>query len=81
MEKVKKIDIHAHVCVFPEFFPREIQNLITVDELIKTYDDIGVEKGVLLPLTSGEGMVSRFPPNRYAIYSKSILTDFSGSAT
>ena len=61
MEKVKKIDIHAHVCVFPEFFPREIQNLITVDELIKTYDDIGVEKGVLLPLTSGEGMVSPIP--------------------
>ena len=61
MEKVKKIDIHAHVCAFPEFFPREMQKLITVDELIKMYDDLGVEKGVLLPLASGEGMVSTIP--------------------
>lgn len=61
MQKVKKIDIHAHVCAFPEFFPREMQKLITVDELIKMYDDLGVEKGVLLPLASGEGMVSAIP--------------------
>ena len=71
MEKVKKIDIHAHVCAFPEFYPLEVQNFITAEDLLATYDKIGVEKGILLPLTSPEGMTSPMPTEmiRY-IYEK-----------
>ena len=71
MENLKKIDIHAHACTFREYFPAELQYFITAEELIKTYDKINVEKGVLLPLSSPEGMTSSMPTEiiRY-IYEK-----------
>lgn len=61
MKNFKKIDIHAHACAFPEFFPLELQNFITAEDIIKLYDNIGVEKGILLPLASPESMVSPMP--------------------
>lgn len=47
---VKKIDIHAHASIsgWPAFTPTLA--LPTPEELIAMYDEIGVEKGVLLPL-------------------------------
>ena len=52
MEKkiVKKIDIHAHASVsgWPSFAPTV--PMVTPEQLIEIYDQLGVEKGVLLPL-------------------------------
>ena len=52
MEKkiVKKIDIHAHASVsgWPSFAPTV--PMVTPEQLIGIYDQLGVEKGVLLPL-------------------------------
>ena len=57
MKKVKKIDVHAHVTPFPEYAPPNEyagNRLISPEEVIAFYDELGVEKGVLLPLTSSE---------------------------
>lgn len=58
MQKVKKIDIHAHVNAFPSFFSDEIQNFVEAEYVIKMYDKLGVEKGILLPIVSPEGLIS-----------------------
>ncbi len=76
MKKIKKIDIHAHAILFQEYeFPAHI--VITPEELIRTYDEIGVEKGILHPITSPEAqtcvmsngnvceIVRRFPGRFY----------------
>lgn len=56
MEKIKKIDIHAHATPFPQYSPRLYggERLISAEELIKKYDELNIEKGVLLPLASPE---------------------------
>lgn len=56
IKKTKKIDIHAHAAPFPEFSPpiQEDSPLISAEQIISFYDDLGIEKGVLLPLTSPE---------------------------
>lgn len=56
MQTVKKIDIHAHVVPFPEYSP-PVQTgfrMLSAEELIKIYDELNIEKGVLLPLSSSE---------------------------
>lgn len=52
MEKIKKIDIHAHVSAFPEISPF---TFLSSDELIAMYDQLNIEIGVLLPIVSPEG--------------------------
>ena len=56
IKKTKKIDIHAHATPFPEFAPpiQTGEPLISAEELIARYDELGIEKGVLLPLNSSE---------------------------
>ena len=56
MQKVKKIDIHAHATPFPEFSPKHMvgERMISAEELIKKYDELNIERGILLPLTSSE---------------------------
>lgn len=56
IKKTKKIDIHAHATPFPEFAPpiQTGEPLISAEELIARYDELGIEKGILLPLTSSE---------------------------
>ncbi len=57
MNKPKKIDIHAHATPWPEISPIDVDRgirWISADELIKNYDRLNIEKGVLLPLTSSE---------------------------
>ena len=56
IKSIKKIDIHAHATPFPEYAPiwAEGKPWISPEELIAIYDKCGVEKGVLLPLTSPE---------------------------
>lgn len=55
-ETIKKIDIHAHVANHYRSTP----SLIKIDdnELIEMYDKLGIERGVLLPIVSPEGMES-----------------------
>jgi predicted TIM-barrel fold metal-dependent hydrolase len=45
------IDIHAHAYRKPVPF---VVKFCTVEELIKRYDELGIEKGVLLPIVSPE---------------------------
>lgn len=56
IKSIKKIDIHAHATPFIEYAPiwNEGTAWISPEELIEIYDKAGVEKGVLLPLTSPE---------------------------
>ena len=56
-EDVKKIDIHAHATPFPESAPYILPldyPYISAKELIGMYNELNIEKGVLLPLTSPE---------------------------
>lgn len=56
VKNTKKIDVHAHVSPFPEFAP-PLQSgapMLTAAQQIQFYDELNIEKGVLLPLTSSE---------------------------
>ena len=56
VKETKKIDIHAHVSPFPEYAP-PLQSgapMLTAAQQIQFYDELNIEKGVLLPLTSSE---------------------------
>ena len=56
MKIVKKIDIHAHATGFPASAPLQARGYpwISAPEVLKFYDALNIEKGVLLPLTSPE---------------------------
>lgn len=54
MEKIKKIDIHAHAVLNAQYELPSHTGL-TPEDLISLYDELDVEKGVLLPITSPEG--------------------------
>lgn len=58
MEKIKKIDIHAHVTIYPDLVPGSLrtgERFPSCEELLDFYDRLNIEKGVLLPLVSAEG--------------------------
>ena len=63
MDPILKIDIHAHATPFPDYCPRNPkgERNISVEELMGEYDKLGIEKGVLLPLTAAEGMLTTIP--------------------
>ena len=76
MEKVKKIDVHAHACLFPQYAPLNSIR-VSPEEVLATYDALGVEKGILLPIVSPESMaivssngciceITRRYPDRFA---------------
>ena len=55
---MKKIDIHAHVTAFPDFCPPAPYNgqrFLSAEELLSMYDELGIERGVILPITSPDG--------------------------
>ena len=56
VREIKLIDIHAHVTAHPEYSPKVYEGTrkLCAEELIKIYDELNVEKGVLLPLVSPE---------------------------
>ena len=59
---LKKIDIHAHVILFQEYeFSKNF--VVTPEMLLSIYDEIGVDKGVLLPITSPEAHAGLVLPN------------------
>ena len=56
-KSVKKIDIHVHATAYPEISPKvyEGTSKLSGEQIIKIYDELGVEKGVLMALASPEG--------------------------
>ena len=60
MELIKKIDIHAHATLFPDYFPmcRANNRFVNPEEVIAYYDELNIEKGMLLPISSPEGQIT-----------------------
>lgn len=63
VKNLKKIDIHVHATAFPEYFPTAkpgdlSTRMVSAEQLIQMYDALGIEKGVLLPLSSPEAVLS-----------------------
>ncbi len=65
IKKLKAIDVHSHATLFPQYFPPyqtedndPSWRMISGDELIEIYDKLGVEKSILLPISSPEGQMS-----------------------
>ena len=56
MERIRKIDIHAHATPYQQYSPSMGRGvpMVSPEEVIGFYDEIDVEMGVLLPLTSPE---------------------------
>ena len=57
---LKKIDMHAHVTVFPEWVPEKEDGSkwLSAEQLTGLYDRLNIERGVLLPIVSPEGMTA-----------------------
>lgn len=63
VQNIKKIDIHAHAVLFKEFFPPHWDDkpnavMVSAEEVMDFYDRLGIEKGILLPISSPEGQMS-----------------------
>ena len=63
VKQLKKIDIHAHATMFPNYSPSNAkgERFISAEELIGEYDNLGIDTGVLLPLVAAEGMLTTIP--------------------
>jgi predicted TIM-barrel fold metal-dependent hydrolase len=57
MDKIKKIDIHAHAQPFQQYSVKSLltnQTWVSPEQVIDFYDEVNVEKGVLLTIVSPE---------------------------
>ena len=66
VRSIKKIDVHAHATPFREYYPpSDPKNpdsvFISPEQLTALYDDLGVEKGILLPLCGTESILPNVP--------------------
>ena len=64
MTDIKKIDIHAHCVLFPEYTPKYRDNGCTIphDEMMfDFYEKLNIEMGVLLPIVSPEAQLCVLP--------------------
>lgn len=62
MEQIKKIDIHAHCILWPEYTPKykDGRGMLTPDQLFaQYYEKLNIEKCVLLPFISPEASFSQ----------------------
>ena len=53
MDRIPKIDIHAHATAYPDLIPANLHShgrFLSGDELIGMYDELYIERGVLLPI-------------------------------
>lgn len=80
MREIKKIDIHAHVTVYPDLVPKRQGTdlrMPSCDELISFYDRLNIEHGMLLPIVAPEGqyyqmttenciMAARLHPDKFS---------------
>ena len=57
-KNVSKIDVHVHVTPFPHFAPAlgGGDPMLSAQQQLAVWDELNVEKGVLLPLVSSEGL-------------------------
>ena len=66
MEVIKKIDIHAHAILWPQYTPKYAKHnstMLTPDELFdEYYDKLNIEKALLLPIVSQEASYATEPP-------------------
>lgn len=63
---IKKIDIHAHANAFGKYMPPFKENkpdsyFINPEQLLNFYDQLGIEKGVLLAINAPEGFPAPLP--------------------
>ena len=60
VKSIPKIDIHAHATMFKAYFPPHWQDdvLVSPEELLELYDRLGIEKGILLPVSAPESQPS-----------------------
>ena len=63
MEQIKKIDVHAHCSIFSKIAPGHSRkssqySWLSPEELIDFYDRLNIEKGLLLPMSAPEGLLS-----------------------
>ena len=74
MERIRKIDIHAHATPCPEDAPPikiyGNHRWVSADEVIGFYDELDIQKGVLLALTASEAHFEQ-----YTSYSCKYLAD------
>lgn len=65
MNEIRKIDVHAHAVPFPQYIPINGNGtrMVSVPELLKFYDDLNIEKGILLPLVAPESMYETIAPD------------------
>ena len=64
MTDVKKIDIHAHCVLFPEYTPKYRENGCTLPDaemMFDFYEKLNIEMGVLLPIVSPEAQLCVLP--------------------
>ena len=64
MEKIAKIDIHAHVTAYPDLVPPHIKTgcpFLGEEEQLAVYDRLDIEKGVLLPIVAPEAQWAILP--------------------
>ena len=54
MERIRKIDVHAHATPFLEYAPIMGRKtpMVSPEQVISFYDELDIEKGVLLPLVA-----------------------------
>lgn len=61
MNRIRKIDIHAHATAFPDYFPKHYyskQRMPSAEEVLAFYDKLDIEAGVLLAISAAEGQCS-----------------------
>lgn len=63
IKQLPKIDVHAHATLFPNYYPptrpdRENSVFIGAEALLEMYDRLGIEKGILLPITAADAQTS-----------------------
>ena len=61
MERIPKIDIHAHAVAFPQYVPAYAATgakFPSAEEVLALYDKANIEKGVLLPIVSPENQTT-----------------------
>jgi len=65
MNEIKKIDVHAHAVPFPKYIPTvgNGARMVSLPELLKFYDELNIEKGILLPLVAPESMYETITPD------------------
>lgn len=66
IRELKKIDIHCHAILFREFYPSYYPDdpnsvFVSAEQVLEYHEKLGIDKGILLPISSPEGQLSPIP--------------------